>query len=222
MSAYNLDADAAKQADTGGGRINETGKYVGQFTKAKKVLSTKGTQGIEFSFESLNGQSADYLTVWTINKDGDQIYGYKQLMALMTCLKVRNIDITNAEVEEYDKDANGMVKRKAEIYSGLMSKPIGVLLQMEEYEKKDGSTGEKASFAGFFDPKTEQVALEILDKSDAKVLEKLVSQLVPLKKLKGSRSHAPAGGADSYGGGPAFSDDIPFAPFMAGKYSFAI
>lgn len=212
MSAYTLDTDAAKQADTGSGRINETGKYVGQFTKAKKVSSTQGTQGIEFSFESTNGQSADYLTVWTINKDGKQIYGYKQLMALMTCLKVRNIESRQGEVEEYDRDANAMVKRQAEIYPDLMNKPIGILLQMEEYEKKDGSTGEKASIAGFFNSKTEQVAVEVLDQSEARVLEKLVAQLVPVKKLKGSRNAAPASQGSNSSGGPAFDDEIPFAP----------
>lgn len=209
MSTYALDTDAAKQADSGGGRISETGKYVGQFTKAKKVLSTKGTQGIEFSFEAANGQSADYLTMWTINAEGNQIFGYKQLMALMTCLKVRNIDTKTAEIEEYDRDANGMVKRQADIFPALMNKPVGVLLQMEEYEKKDGSVGEKASFAGFFDAQSEQVATEILDKSEARILAKLVSQLVPVKRLKGSRSQsastAPAGPT-----GPNFDDDIPF------------
>lgn len=221
MSAYNLDTEAAKQADTGTGRINESGKYVGQFTKAKKVLSTKGTQGIEFSFESKNGQTADYLTIWTVNANGEQIYGYKQLMALMTCLKVRSIDTKNAEVEEYDKASNSMVKRKAEIFPDLMNKPIGALLQMEEYEKKDGSVGEKASFAGFFDAQTEQVAVEILEKSEARVLEKLVSQLLPVKKLKGSRPAA-VHGASLSGGGAIFDDSIPFAPFYGGKHGTAI
>jgi hypothetical protein len=211
MSTYALDTDAAKQADTGGGRISETGKYIGFFTEAKKVLSSQGTQGIEFAFEANNGQTANYLTVWTINKDGKQIYGYKQLMALMTCLKVRSIETKLGEVEEYDRNSNSMVKRQAEIFPALMNKPIGVLLQMEEYEKKDLSIGEKAAFAGFFDPQTEQVAVEILEKSEAKLLEKLVSQLVPVKKLKGYR--APAAG--SHAPDQAHShfpndDEIPF------------
>jgi hypothetical protein len=210
MSEYNLDADAAKQADTGGGRITETGKYVGQFTVAKKVLSKKGTQGIEFSFESNAGQSADYLSMWTINQDGDHIFGFKQLMALMTCLRVRGIDTSMATVEEYDRDTNGKVKRQLEVYKDLMHKPIGILLQMEEYEKKDGSAGAKPVFAGFFDPKTEQVATEILDKLDPRILEKQVSQLTPLRRLKGARSAAAAGQPAL--AGASFDDDIPFAP----------
>jgi hypothetical protein len=205
MSAYTLDTDAAKQADAGG-RINDTGKYVGTFTKAKKVLSNKGTQGIEFSFESNTGQSADYLTVWTINAEGEQTYGFKQLMALMTCLKQRNIESKMATVEEYDRISKGMVKRDVEVYPGLMSKPIGILLQMEEYLKKDGSIGEKAALAGFFDPQTEQVAVEILEKKEPVVLANLVAQLQPVKRLKGSRPASLAAPAND-----AFADDdIPF------------
>lgn len=208
MSAYTLDTDAAKQADSGNGRITETGKYIGQFTTAKKVVSKQGTEGIEFSFEASNGQSADYLTVWTINKEGKQIYGFKQLMALMTCLRVRNIEAKPGEVEEYDSGTRQMVKRQAEVFPALMNKPIGVLLQMEEYEKKDSSIGTKASFAGFFDPQTEQVAVEILDKSEARVLAKLVDQLVPVKKLKGSR---PALASDTPQAGMTdFDEEIPF------------
>lgn len=188
MSEYTLDTEAAKQADTGGGRINETGKYIGAFTKAKKVLSIKGTQGIEFTFASTGGQTADYLSVWTKNKEGEQIYGFKQLMAMMTCLRVRSIDPTAATVEEFDRDSNSMQPRQMEVYAGLQNKPIGVLLQMEEYEKKDHSIGERAVFAGFFDPSTEQVATEILDKSEPRILEKLVGQLLPVKKLIG-RAH---------------------------------
>lgn len=209
MSAYKLDTDAAKQADSGNGRISETGKYIGQFTKAKKVLSTKGTQGIEFTFQANNGMTADYLSMWTINADGDHIFGFKQLMALMTCLKTRTIDTQRATVEEYDSASNGMVKREAEVYPALMGKTIGVLLQMEEYQKKDGSTGEKAAFAGFFDSQTEQIASEILDKAEAHNLAKMVAQLVPVKRLKGSRS-ASSVPATSGSMSPDFSDDIPF------------
>lgn len=215
MSAYTLDTEAAKQADNGGARINETGKYIGQFTKAKKVVSNQGTEGIEFSFESTTGQSADYLSVWTINKDGKQIYGFKQLMALMTCLKVREIDSKQGDVEEYDTVAKQVVKRKAEIYPALMNKFIGVLLQMEEYEKKDGTTAERPVFAGFFDPQTEQTAAEILEKREPETLAKMVANLVPVKKLKGART-TPAV-SESYGSGSTFDDDIPFLPAAFGK-----
>lgn len=206
MSEYNLDTEAAKQADSTGGRITESGKYVGVFTKAKKVLSTKGTQGVEFTFKANNGQTADYLSVWTINPEGEQIYGFKQLMAIMTCLKVRGIDSKEVTVEEYDRNTNSMQPVRIEAFPELQDKHIGVLLQMEEYQKKDGSIGEKATFAGFFDARTEQVATEILEKKEPEILAKLVTQLVPVKKLKGHRAAPQAGGnLPDY-----FGSDIPF------------
>lgn len=210
MNEYTLDTDAAKQADTGGGRITETGKYIGQFKVAKKVTSKKGTQGIEFSFEAANGQSADYLSMWTVNQAGEHIYGFKQLMALMTCLKVRGMSASMATIEEYDRDAGAVVKKQAEVYKELMNKPVGILLQMEEYEKKDGTIAEKPSFAGFFDANTEQVATEILEKSEPRILDKLVSQLTPVRKLKGSSSAAPTSYSSSM---PPSHFDDPEIPF---------
>lgn len=204
---YTLDTEAARQANSGG-RIAESGKYVGMFTKAKKVSSTQGTQGIELTFESNSGQTADYLTMWTINKEGKQIYGFKQLMALMTCLKLRNIDSTPGTVEEYDRDSNQVVKKQAEIYPDLMNKPVGILLQMEEYEKKDHSIGERAVFAGFFDASTELVAAEILDKvATGSALEKMVAQLNPVKKLRSSTGASQAPASSNLAG---IDDDIPF------------
>ncbi|PUA19615.1 hypothetical protein [Glaciimonas sp. PCH181] len=209
MSEYNLDPSAAKQADTGGGRITQSGKYIGIFTKAKKVLSQKGTKGIEFTFASNGGQTADYLSVWTLNRDGEQIYGYKQLMAMMTCLRVKGIDATPATIEEYDSATSSMQSHNVEVFLSLQNKPIGVLLQMEEYAKKDGSVAEKASFAGFFDAESEQVATEILEKNDPTILQKLVGQLTTMRKLK--TSARPVQGYQGGTGAPDnFDDSVPF------------
>lgn len=213
MSEYNFDAsgaDAARQADTVNGRITETGKYIGQFTKAKRMISEKGTIGIEFAFKADSGHTADYLSVWTTNAKGEQIYGYKQLMALMACLKVRGIDAVVGEVEEYDSASGQMVTNKVPLYQGLMNKPIGVLLQMEEYAKKDQSIGTRPVFAGFFDAATEQVATEILDKKNPEILARQVAALQPVRKLKGSRAAGhPATGGNN-GLPDNFGDDIPF------------
>lgn len=210
MTTYTLDIDAAKQADTGSGRINETGKYTGVFTKAKKVESTKGTQGIELSFQADNGQSADYLTLWTINGEGKQIYGFKQLQALMTCLKLRNIESKVGLVDEYDRDAREVIQVEAEIFPGLMNAPIGLLIQMEEYQKKSGEIAQKPSIAGFFDAQTEQVAVEILEKRSPEVLTKLIGQLVEVRKLKGASQSSPASHAPQSAGFSGMDDDIPF------------
>ena len=90
MTTYALDAELARQADQPKTRIDASGEYIGTFTKAEKVISNGGTEGIDFSFESDDGATADYLTLWTIKADTSKTFGYGLLMALMTCLKVRN------------------------------------------------------------------------------------------------------------------------------------
>jgi len=44
---YQLDANAARHADTAGATIKEIGKYVGEFVQAKDVVTKKGGRGID-------------------------------------------------------------------------------------------------------------------------------------------------------------------------------
>jgi len=193
--SYTLNTTAAREGDTQNLRITETGAYVGVFTKAEKVISKQGTTGIEFSFVSNEKQSADFLTLWTINKDGEHIYGFKQLMALMTCMRVKDVSEKTAQIEKFD---NGQkVKVQAPVHPELMNRPIGVLLQREEYEKSNGQPGHKFNFAGFFDPQTRMTATEILDKSGrAEKLDKMIAALKdrPMQKRAAATSYGvPAG-----------------------------
>jgi hypothetical protein len=206
--SYTLNTAAAREGDTQNLRITETGAYVGAFTKAEKITSTKGTTGIEFSFVSREKQSADFLTLWTVNKDGEQIYGFKQLMALMTCMRVKDVSEKQGTVEKFE---NGQkVKVAATIHPELMGKPIGVLLQKEEYEKNNGQIGHKFNLAGFFDPQTRMTATEILDKAgSADKLDKMIAALKdkPLQKRAAANYGAPAGEPAPI---PADDDDIPW------------
>ena len=184
---YTLDTQAARQANTTG-RITETGAYTGIFTKAKKVVSQKGVIGIEFSFKDEFDNSADYLTVWTVSKDGNQTYGYKQLMALMTCLRLNEIASQSGLVEEYDSVAKQAINVSAEVYPALMNKQIGVLLQAEEYEKGTGEIGQRMNLFGFFDAASRLTAVEILDKKTSpEVLDKMLGSMQPIKKLKNTK-----------------------------------
>lgn len=209
---YALDTEAAKQADQKGGSINETGKYTGIFTRAENVKSPKGTIGVEFSFRSDDGRAADYLTLWTENKDGKALYGYKTLMAIMACLKVRNITPISQKIEKYDHGAGGKVTVDAEVFPDLMNKPIGLLIQMEEYEKQDHSTNWKPVIYAPFEASTGFTASEILSKAvKPETLEKMEASLKdrPLRARSGSAAPvssapAPTGGYDD------FDDSIPF------------
>jgi hypothetical protein len=214
---YSLDTNAAKQADVIFSRVEQKGKYLGALTRAEQTESSKGTKGVDLSFKADDGTSADYLTLWTHNKDGKQLQGFNTLMAIMTCLRVKDLKAEEGEVEKYDRDTQKRVKVRVPLFKALMGKPIGLLLHMEEYEKmKNGSpTGEtawKPAISAPFD-KDEYTASEILGKvTKPETLAKMV-QVLRDRPLKPGGSPAataaPAGSNDR----PSFDDlddDIPF------------
>lgn len=211
---YQLNPAAARSANDGNKFISEAGKYVGKFIRAENIVSSQGTTGIEFTF-STGQQEADYLTIWTINKDGKDLHGLKVLNAIMACMKVRSISPQEGLVEKYDADAGAKVKKTASLFPELTGKPIGLLLQAEEYRKSNGDIKTKMAIFAPFEASTELTADEILDsKAQPQKLAKLVQYISenPVKKLKTVAS--PASSAQLYanaaGDAPAFDDDIPF------------
>ena len=209
--SYTLNTEAAKSADTMSGRIEETGKYIGIFTRAEDIVSSKGTEGIDMSFKSDDGLTADYLTLWTRNRDGKEIFGFKILMAVMTCMKAKKLTKTSGMVEKFDKDQGKRVQMQADIYPELMSKPIGLLLQREEYIKKDGSIGAKMNIVGAFDADTEMTASEILErKTKPELLERMVAGLKDKKAQASNHRDTPPVHNEAPFGDDGFGDDIPF------------
>lgn len=202
---YSLDTTAAKKADSFFARIEQKGKYLGVFTRAEQVTSRQETKGVEFSFKSETGETADYLTLWTHNKDGKQLQGFNTLMAIMTCLRVKELKAQNGEVEKYDATSKQRVKETVPLFKELMGKTIGLLIHMEEYAKTKGGTAWKPMISAPFD-KDEFTASEILSQAKkAETLAKMVQALRdrPVKAGAAAASSAPA---DL----PADFDDVPF------------
>lgn len=203
---YTLDTSAAKKADVIFSKIDTKGKYMGVLTRAEKVESIKGTIGVDLSFKADGGESADYLTLWTHNKDGKQLMGFNTLMAIMTCLRVRELKAQDGEVEKYDSTQQKRVKVTVPLFHDLMNKPIGLLIHMEEYAKTAGGTAWKPVIAAAFD-KDEFTASEILNKSvQPDALPKMVQALRD-RPLKGA---APAAAAIQPSGFDEMPDDIPW------------
>jgi len=201
---YQLDPTAARQADEGSLRITEIGKYVGTLKRAEDITSTKGTRGIDCEFETPEQHIARF-TLWTRNNEGKKIFGFKQLQALMTCLHVTQLNPTSATAARWDRDARAWISVDVQIFDALMHKPIGILFETEEYKKQDGSPGTKVVPAAFFEPQTERMASEILDK---KVQPQQLARRIPLLKHRPLRPPvtvaSPAPAAD------VPDDDIPF------------
>lgn len=205
---YNLDPKAASAADNTVSRIDVSGKYIGILTRAEAVVSRQQTEGIEFSFKTDDGQTADFLTLWTYNVKGEALPSLKALNAIMTICRVKTITPTAGQVEKWDSASHSRVKANATVFPELTGKRVGLLLQREEYAKTDGSIGSKMNIFGVFDADSELTASEILaKKTQPEVLARMVASLKD-KPLNGSRpAAAPASTGGDAGG---FDDDIPF------------
>lgn len=168
-------------------RITETGAYTGTFTKALAVTAKSGAVGIEFEFrDSATDATADFLTVYTHKSDGSAIRrGNGIINALMTCLKLREITDSVGSVELWDDTQKKKVAQQAAIYPDLMNRPIGVLLQAEEYFTSSGEPRQRMTLAGFYEASTRLMATEILDKkATPQQLDKFIAGMPAVRKAK--------------------------------------
>ena len=199
---YALDPQAARKADTTGATIKELGKYIGEITQAKDVVTKKGGRGIEFIFKSASGQKAN-LAIYTTGANGDKYQGYDTLMAMLVCMGLSGIRPQPGTATRYDFDARMDVQEQATIFPDLC-KPIGVLLETEDYVKQDGGIGMRIVLKSVFQSSTELTASEIMDrKTHPELLPKMVAALRhrPVKghQTAGQQAHRD----DGFGGPPA-------------------
>jgi hypothetical protein len=210
---YTLNPTAAKKADNMMSPITEKGRYLGSFTRAEDVTSKKGTTGVDFSFAAGDGQTANYLTVWTHNSEGKELPGYNLLMAIMTCLRVKALSPSPGVVKKYDRDLGAMTEQTASVFPDLMGKPIGLLIYMEEYQKNNGDTAWKPVIAAPFDVNG-FTASEILSQAKAPgTLEKMERALKdrPLRKASANTAQAGETASNEYKGPfDDIDDSIPF------------
>lgn len=213
---FTLDQQAAKESNAGSKRIKESGKYIGKFKAAWYEQNDKGTESVHFLFESDEGQEAGPLALYTHNGKGEQLPSYKTFNAVLTCMKLRGVKAQKGQVELYDFDTKSIVKKTKELYPELAGKPIGLVLQQEEYEKSNGEHGERMIIVAPFEALTGKVAVEILNSQDAKALDGLMRWLEasPVKRMHGGKATRQSN--DSYADSRASSpnqfedDDIPF------------
>lgn len=206
---YQLNVEAAKEADSFNSRINDNCKAMGQFTRAESIRADSGTIGIEFDFKSVDGRSATF-SLYTLKQDGTQLFGYKQLMAILACLRIKEaIQPEQVQVEKYSFDEKKTIKTIVPAFRALMGKPIGIVFQKELFTysagQKAGQDGERVNFFAAFD-KDGFTAKEILERvPKPENLDKVMSML----KTRDSRK-APNPAAGGFGGFTGIASD-PFA-----------
>lgn len=214
---YELNTDSARKADQGGQMISEVGQYVGTFTQAEDITAKSGTKGVSLTFES-NGQKAR-LSLYTKKSDGTTIMGFDTLMAIMTCLKLRSIKPAPGIVKTWDNDQRKEVEKQATVFPDLCGKPIGLLLETEDYLKQDGSLSQhpRIVIKSVFQADTELTASEILDRKTSPVmLPKMVEGLRhrPLKNAPKPRSQQhDDGGFEHASAGFDMANDEDLIPF---------
>lgn len=211
---YKLDPAAATKADTIGSYINDTGKYVGKFIRAEKLVSsTKKTDGIGFTFKADDGRETRF-DIWTYNAKGEPLSGLNQVNAMMACLQVRELTIISQPVRRWEN--NQEITVDGEVFPELQNKPIGLLLRSEEYKKMNngvetGATGWRMGLFAIFQANTELMASEILSrKTKPEQLGKVVNMLAD-KPLK--TRHAVGAAQPTDNGRPATMDDMDDIPF---------
>lgn len=180
---YELDRERAIQ---GSGsvlqRISKTGAYKGIFTKAKAIVADKGSLGIEFDFEAVDGSIAKFMKLWTFNKSLEIIHGQNKLNAIMTCMRVHKLKPAKRMIKDYDLSQGKEVETMAVLYPDLMNTPIGLFLQSEEYITNAGNISYQMNIFSAFNAQTMQTASEMWNKQQPTEIEKFV-ETVKDKKL---------------------------------------
>lgn len=211
-TSYTRDDQLAAQPEaTFAGKIESSGAYIGRLTIARERTAKTGTRGIEFNFEADDGRVARYLNLWVARANGEKIeYPYSLLSALMVCLGVQKIESNAATIEEWNPATSSMEPHDCLVFSDLMNKPIGILLQREEREW-EGKTYVSMKIVQFFDPNDRSTPAELLSGNrGAGALDKMVSRL---KEAVVRHDEPPTGAAPTSpaGGAPDIDDDdVPF------------
>ncbi len=174
-----FDKEQAKQADQINSAISESGKYIGVITRAEKLLSINGTDGLGLSFKSDSGATSDYLDLYTKSASGAVLPSAKIVQAILGCLKLKQANDGPITCEKYSKDAGKREVVQVNGYPELMGKRIGLLLQKElSTNEKNGKDVSKMIIVGVFQADTELTVSEMLaGKTTPETLPKMVSWL---------------------------------------------
>jgi hypothetical protein len=208
-----LDVNLAKQSDSHGGAIKESGAYIGTITRAQALRPQSGSKGVGFSIKTDDGLTANYLDIYTHKATGEALNGLKTVMAILACTKTRQANVGQISFDKYDKETKSDVRVNAQGYPDLMGKRIGLLLKQEltTYEGKDKSS---LVVYGVYEADTGFTASEILDKATMpekmkKMLDVLMKNPVSDKREKQQSNdyyQAPSSNAVFN----TLDDDIPF------------
>jgi hypothetical protein len=212
-----LNTAEARKGDSFSSQIRDTGAYKGVITRAEKLKSDKGTEGVGLSFKADDGATANYLDVYTTRADGSQLWGHAIIQSLLCCAGVKDVADGEITFDKWDNEVREVVKVTRPGYPSLMGRRIGLVLQKElQSHYQTGADQERINIVGVFQADTDLTATEILDKKTKP--ERLAARLKTLMPFKDSRKRGaaermaaivPLAGQPGYVD-PGFNDDIAF------------
>jgi hypothetical protein len=210
-----LNANDARRADNITSVIRESGKYVGTITRAEKLLSKNGVEGVGLSFKTDDGATANYLDVYTVKPGGEKLRGYSIVQALLCCTRLRTVDDGNITFERWDSDERRMVSATALGYPALMGKRVGFILQKElQTNQNTGNDVERMNIVAVFEASTGLTSSEILDDKTKPERIDFIAKMVATNPVRDTRKRAsskPPAQTPSNSRSPEdFDDDIPF------------
>ncbi|WP_062359515.1 single stranded DNA-binding domain-containing protein [Vreelandella aquamarina] len=212
MSAvFQYNEEKAVAADSGGGEyITESCVVRGFIEQAKWMEANSGAKGLELTFESENGQKANYLTLYYQKRDGSQNeVGHQQIQSLMGCTGVQSL--TQAQGKD------GLIAPE------LTRKPVQVALERENYIKGNGEEGFRFQIKCFMSARSGLTIAEHKAGKQAESAGYWAERFA--KNPKGAPPKQQAQNSQSYGGDPrqqsdSFSYGAPVGDHMDDEIPF--
>lgn len=204
---YTLNVEAAKQADSLGSFINEKGEYIGIIEYAETYKSQGGADMVGFKFKSDEGKEAT-LQLCTHGKAGQEVFGFKTLMSIMTVLKARELTSEQVNVMKYDFDAKAETNQNITILKELSGQRIRFLLVNEQYLGNDGTPKNSMKIKSALTYADRLTGIEVLNQTNEGRADKILASLKD-KLLDQNQAQAPMPMA-GHDVGDSFEDDIPF------------
>ncbi len=205
-----FNAEYARNADKTSNIIKTTGKYTGVITRAEKLLSKNGTQGVGFSFKADDGATANYLDVYTVKADGKLLWGANLVQSVLACTRTKEAPEGPITFEKWDNEVREMVKATAPGYPSLLGKRVGFVLQRElGTNPNTGNDTDKVILVRVFEAATGLTSSEILDrKTKPEKLDEFMKGLMDVRDNRVKKAAPPASNGTQDKG--EFDDDIPF------------
>ncbi|EEE9946925.1 DUF669 domain-containing protein [Salmonella enterica subsp. enterica serovar Uzaramo] len=172
-----------------GGFISENGAYIITISEAELRQNTDNkARWIEFSGEAEDGRKVQYLSIYSVKKDGTpNTFGENMINAMMGCAGINTL-------------TQHMVSASKFIAPEFTGKRIGLVLQKVLRSKKDGSDTYGMEIRIPFIADTRQTLKERKDGVKPESVDKITASLKDRDNRNKGNEHQPTQEQQYYGG----------------------